>query len=143
VSEIRSPDLRRLRDDWEARRNGRDLPARADFDVLDLKYMLGRLALFEVAYYPLRFRCRLHGTSIARRVGYEMTGKTLDEIPSPLLRVKMRDHFQRAIETRMPIVEIRERETYENGVVDCEVLVLPLSGSGKSVDMLMVGVIFP
>jgi hypothetical protein len=142
VGEIRSPDLCRLRDDWEARRRGRDMPSRADFDVLDLKYIIGKIVLFDVAYDPLRFRCRLHGTAIARRVGYEMTGKSLDDIPSPALRAKMHAHFARVVEGRVPVVEMRERETLEEGTVDCEVLILPLSGDGKTVDMLMVGMIF-
>jgi hypothetical protein len=142
VSEIRSPDLCRLRDDWEVRRHGREMPSRADFDVLDLKYIIGRITLFDVAYDPLRYRCRLHGTAIGRRVGYEMTGKTLDDIPSAGLRAKMYAHFARVIEARRPLVETRERETLEEGTVDCEVLILPLSSDGKTVDMLMVGMIF-
>ncbi len=141
--EIRSPDLRRLHDHWEACRNGRELPSRADFDVLDLKYIIGKIALLDVAYDPLRFRFRLHGTSISRRVGYEMTGKAVDEIPSAALRTKMRDHFARVVERRAPVVETRERETSDNGIVDCEVLVLPLSGDGDIIDMLMVGLVFP
>ncbi len=143
MSEIRSPDLRRLRDDWEARRHGREMPSRADFDVLDLKYMIGKIVLFDVAYDPLRYRCRLHGTAIARRVGYEMTGKTIDDIPSPALRAKMHAHFARVVEGRVPIVETRERETLEEGTIDCEVLILPLSGDGKTVDMLLIGMAFP
>ncbi len=142
MSEIRSSDLRRLRDDWEARRNGREMPSRADFDVLDLKYIIGKLVLFDVARDPLRYQCRLHGTAIVRRVGYEMTGKTIDEIPSPALRAKMQAHFARVVEGRAPIVEMRVRETLDEGTVDCEVLVLPLSSNGRSVDMLMVGMVF-
>jgi hypothetical protein len=142
MDEIRSPELRRLRDDWVARRNGRAVPARADFDVLDLKYVIGKLVLFDVAYDPLRYRCRLHGTAIARRVGYDMTGKTIEQIPSPTLQAKILGHFARVIETRVPIAEMRERETLEDGTVDCEVLVLPLSGDGNVIDMLMVGMAF-
>ena len=143
MSEIRSPDLRRLRDDWEARRHGREMPTRADFDVLDLRYLIGRITLFDVAYDPMRYRCRLHGTAIARRVGYEMTGKTLEDIPSSALRTKMHAHFGRVVEGRRPMVETRERETLEEGTIDCEVLILPLSADGKTVDMLLIGMAFP
>jgi hypothetical protein len=143
VDEIRSAILRRLLADWEARRFGDALPARADFDVLDLKYCLGWIALFDVLNNPLRFRFRVHGTAIARRVGYEMTGKELDEMPSPALAAKMRAHFSRVIAARAPVVETRTRELLDDDLVECEVLVLPLSSDGETIDMLIVGVIFP
>ena len=76
--EIRTAILQRLYRDWDSRRGGREFPARADFDVLDFKYVIGQLALIDVTYDPLRFRFRLHGTGISQRVGYEMTGKELD-----------------------------------------------------------------
>lgn len=139
---IRSPDLRRLHEHWEARRDGREVPSRADFDVLDLKFMIGKIVLFDVAYDPLRYHCRLHGTSIGRRVGWEMTGKSMDDIPSPSLRAKMHADFARVIEQRKPTVETRERELTENGTVDCEVLILPLSNDGTIIDMLMIGMVF-
>src|SRR4051794_23492799 len=44
VIEIESATLRRLYADWDARRRGRKLPARADFDPLELKYILGNLS---------------------------------------------------------------------------------------------------
>jgi hypothetical protein len=36
-----SPLLQRLYADWAARRRARSMPARRDFDPLDLKYALG------------------------------------------------------------------------------------------------------
>ena len=142
-ADIRAPALRRLYDDWQARRRGREFPARGDFDAPDLKYVLGNIAMFDVAYDPLRFRFRLHGSRIAQRVGYDMTGKDFEEMPAPGLRQEMRRHFTTVLETRAPRVEIRAREVGAEGVIDCEVLVLPLSRDGATIDILMVGVWFP
>jgi hypothetical protein len=141
--EIRTTLLQRLYRDWDNRRAGREFPSRRDFDVLDFRYVIGQLALLDVAYGPLRFRFRLHGTGISQRVGYEMTGKELDELPPPLVRASVRRHFSEVVERRTPLVEVRERQIMDDRVVDSESLALPLSTDGKTIDMLMVGVVFP
>jgi hypothetical protein len=141
--EIRTAILQRLYRDWDSRRGEREFPARADFDVLDFKYVIGQLALIDVSYDPLRFRFRLHGTGISQRVGYEMTGKELDDLPPPLIRASMRRHYSEVVGRRMPIVEARERQIRDDSIVDSEALALPLSSDGKTIDMLMVGVAFP
>lgn len=140
--EIRTPSLQRLLLDWENRCRGREFPARGDFDVLDLKYVIGQLALLDVGYDPIRFRFRLHGSGITRRVGYEMTGKEVDDLPSPVVRSLVRHHFSAVVEQRIPLVEVRERHIMDDRVVDSESLALPLSRDGAIIDMLMVGVIF-
>jgi hypothetical protein len=141
--EIRTAILQRLYRDWDSRRGGREFPSRADFDVLDFKYVIGQLALLDVSYDPLRFRFRLHGTGISQRVGYEMTGKELDDLPPPLIRSSMRRHYSEVVGRRVPIVEARERQIRDDSIVDSEALALPLSSDGKTIDMLMVGVVFP
>ncbi len=138
---IHTPALQRLYGDWERRRRGRTFPARSDFDVLDLKYIIGNLVLMDVLYDPLRFRFRLHGSRVGQRVGYDMTGKDVDQLP-PGLSALARRHFTTVVETRAPRVEIRERQIADEGIVDSEVLVLPLSHDGNCIDMLMVGVCF-
>lgn len=140
--EIRTSKLQRLHCDWEKRRRGREFPARADFDVLDLKYVIGNIALLDVAYEPLRFRFRLHGTGIAQRVGYEMTGKEVDDLPPPAVRSHVRRHFTAVVESRMPLVEMRERHMTDDRVLGSETLALPLARDGATIDMLLVGLIF-
>jgi hypothetical protein len=142
VLEIRTPILQRLHRDWDSRRCGREFPARSDFDVLDLKYIIGQLALLDVAYNPMRFHFRLHGTGIAQRVGYEMTGKDVDELPPPVVRSLVRRHFTAVVEQRMPLVEIRERPAMDDRVLASETLASPLSRDGVTIDMLIVGLVF-
>jgi len=60
---IECPKLRRLHQDLQDRRRGREMPSRKDFDVLDFAYILGDLNLFDVLYEPLRFRFRVHGSN--------------------------------------------------------------------------------
>lgn len=140
--EIRTAALQRLHRDWDARRNGREFPARRDFDVLDLKYIIGQLSLLDVRHDPLGFRFRLHGTGIAQRVGYDMTGKDIDDLPAAPVRDGALAHFTAVVERRVPLVEFRDHNFVDEGVIGSEVLALPLSRDGVAIDMLMLGVIF-
>ncbi|HXQ50070.1 MAG TPA: PAS domain-containing protein [Stellaceae bacterium] len=140
--QIRAAALQRLHRDWEARRAGRAFPARRDFDVLDFKYVIGQLSLLDVRHDPLGFRFRLHGTGIAQRVGYDMTGKDMDDLPVASVRDSAHRHFAEVVEQRVPLVEFRERQVVDDRIIGSEILVLPLSGDGARIDMLMVGVAF-
>ncbi|MGH6982157.1 MAG: PAS domain-containing protein, partial [Stellaceae bacterium] len=73
--DLHNPALIALYDLWAQRRRDRKFPARADFQPADLKLVLGHLSIFEVHRDPLRFRCRLHGSLTAQRLGFDMTGK--------------------------------------------------------------------
>ena len=138
---IRHPSLRRLYDHWEARRAGREFPARADFDPVELRWMLGNLLLLDVLRDPPGFRFRLHGANLAARAGFDMTGKTMDDYPDPeYAKVALRS-FSTAVETRLPVARINER-VIEGRAYGYEALHLPLSSDGARVDMLLVGLVY-
>jgi hypothetical protein len=66
-------DLSGLLQLWEDRRKDRPLPARADFDPMDLRQFLGRIVLFDVLQNSRRFRFRLVGTDWVLRFGLDPT----------------------------------------------------------------------
>lgn len=135
---IRDVRLTRLLADWEARRRGRAFPSRADFTPHDVKYLIGNLSLLDVVYAPLRFRYRIHATRLAQRVGVELTGKWVDEIPNPVHAAGACGHFTEVIEQRTPIVYRRVAEfVTDNLPHDCEILALPLAADGRTIDMMM------
>jgi hypothetical protein len=142
VLDIRTPILKRLYSDWKDSCRGRPLPSRSDFDVLEFRYVVGKLSLVDVTYNPLRFRFRLHATGVAQRVGYELTGKDLDELPAPAAREIARQHFVAVVEQRTPIVQMRERQVVDASLKQCEVLMLPLSRDGEAVDMIMSAIVW-
>jgi hypothetical protein len=138
---IAAPRLRRLLRDWEDRRRGREFPSRADFTPFDLKYIMGNLSLLDVDYNPLRFRYRIHASNLAKRMNKEMTKKSIDDIPVADHAMRVRKHFSEVVRRRIPVV-------YKRGGGDSdfpddhlppeyEVLVLPLSSDGKTIDILM------
>jgi hypothetical protein len=137
--DIKRPKLRRLYGDWLERRRGRPIPARADFDILDFRYILGDLNLLDVLYEPLRFRFRVHATNAVARLGFDLTGKTIDSYPDPEYRRIVREHFTAAVELRAPQRIVRDPYRFRDRVLRWEGLILPLSTGGSTVSMLLVG----
>jgi hypothetical protein len=74
---------------WAAKRHGRRFPARADFDPLELKPLLGFLLMVDVVRgqgdQP-RFRYRLFGSEFVFYHGADLTGRWLDDIANPGFR---------------------------------------------------------
>ena len=137
--ELKTPVLRQLYQDWDERRRGREMPARADFDPLDLKYCIGNLSLIDVAHEPLRYRFRLHASTVAQSIGFDLTGKDLDAMPDAEYRRIVADHYAEVLAARKPVAKYRHRQMTDQHIWSCEVLVLPLASDGKTIDMLMSG----
>jgi len=123
---------------WRARRRGRPLPARGDFDPLDLKPVLARLMLIEVQDDPPDFRYRLAGTHSRDLTGQEWTGRSIRElVPQQHARLLWNDlcEMQQTLQpqyVRLDIISaVGEPLSYR-------VLRLPLGSDGKRMDMAMV-----
>src|SRR5258708_425862 len=86
AGEIREARLHRLYAYWRERKGDRRMPARRDVDPLDFHYLLGSIMLVDIGRDPLRFRVRLHGTSLVRLHAYDLTGKLLDDLPNTAYR---------------------------------------------------------
>ena len=139
LADVVDPLLQQLFRYWDAKRAGREMPARGDVDPLELRFILGQLILVDVLpETPPRFRIRLHGTDLARRAGYELTGKMLDELPSTEFRTLARRSFTTVVTTRAPFHSIRNR-VLDSKPKRYEALMLPLSRDGDGVDMLLIG----
>lgn len=134
---LQAAALQRLYRDWMERRGDREFPARSDFDPYTLKYALGNLALIDVLHDPLRFRFRLHPTNMVVRLGVDLTGKFIDEMADQRHVLLAKEHFTEVIETRQPVVRNHHAIKTDHRVWNCEILNLPLSSDGASVDMLM------
>lgn len=118
------------------------MPARADFDPVEMVPLLPHLFLVDVAEAGdlRRFRYRLIGTAIVTLLGRDSTGKWADDALHGDNAPGIQGLFSLASETRAPVVVkghlffISERSwTFVEG------LLLPLSANGADVDMLLVG----
>lgn len=138
---IREPRLARLYGYWLTLRGNRRFPARRDLDPVDLRYVLGHLILLDVLRDPLRFRYRLHGAEITSTVGYDLTGKLLDEMPDAEYRDYAIQRCGELVETGEPLVIRRDRTLYGRPG-SYEALWLPFSEDGTNVTMLVCGLIY-
>ncbi len=137
---LRSPALRRLYADWRARRHGR-FPRRADIDPADFGYILGGMSLFDVHRDPLRFRCRVHGTSMAWTLGMEFSGKFIDEAPQTEYVRLSTAHLTQVVNSERPSAAWNTAGTDDYLEWEAEALVLPLSRDGETLDMLISAVV--
>jgi hypothetical protein len=134
--------LQRLYQDWTRWRGARAYPTRTDFDPLDLKYVLGNISITDVFYNPVRFIYRIHGSASSGRLGIDLTGKCLDDLPHPTYQAFIREHFLETIVNRAPVVKLRERVIANNEQWFLEAITLPFSSDGEIIDMLMTGTKF-
>lgn len=134
---IKHSKLLRLYDYWRCKRKEGRLPARRDIDPLEFSFALGNIMLIDVRRGPLTFRVRLHGSEMIRRVGYEMTGKNLTELPvEPRYLAYVLARCEDLVARPEPIVVSNDR-TLDNRLRSYEALWLPFSDDGTAVNMLL------
>ncbi|WP_036553263.1 PAS domain-containing protein [Nisaea denitrificans] len=127
---LENPRLQEFFSYWQQKARPEGLPARSDFDPVEMKGFLGHLFLVVPEPEIDDFRYTLIGTTITSQVGIDNTGRTVGEVfgaPGLKLYRKVRDE-------RAPIrvhgtVEWRRKEflAYES-------VLLPLADDAQSVD---------
>jgi hypothetical protein len=120
---------------WLSKGADKGLPARADIDPLDIPQLLANVFLIDVVPgNPRRFRFRLVGTRITELEG-EMTNRFLDEFVPGAAGTAMARHYEDTVAgqiyVRHETLHWRRRE-----YVNYDVLLLPLSSDGHSIDKL-------
>jgi len=139
---IRHPKLRRLYDYWAGKRGARKMPSRADIDPIDKAFVIGNIIMADVIPgEPLGFRIRLHRTTLSERVGYDLTGKMLGEMPVPEFRDLSRPSFTKVATTGEPVHALADR-LVDDRMQRYEAITMPLSSDGATVDRLLVGPIY-
>jgi hypothetical protein len=131
------PKLRALLDLWNGKRGARRMPARGDFDVLELWHWLGHLHLVEVIDGGRDFLHRVYGTALALTFGTDFTGKRMVAIPEPV-RDLIRQSYAQVHGSGEPLV-IDDDPLARSAAGRVEKLILPLSGDGVAVDRLLIG----
>lgn len=136
---ILDPLLVRLLRDWMGWRGDRLLPGRADFQPEDLRYLLGRLFLFDVVRGSagLRFRYRLFGSDIAAYRGYDLTGRFIDEHPDPDFASRAQLAYLRAAGEARPLWAKIDGVSGSGQHSRFEALILPLAEDGAQPDMVL------
>lgn len=142
MPDIKHPKLRQMYEYWDERRGDRPMPARGDVDPVDLRYAIGNIILVDVSDDdPPQFRIRVHGTNLSEQVGFDLTGKLLDEMPLTEFRELTRQSFIRVSHTKEPLYAKRDR-VLDKRRRAYETLILPLSSDGERVDRILLGLFY-
>lgn len=123
--------------DWLMRRGDRSIPDWRDIYPIDARFSLGCISLIDVTDHAKRFRYRLVSRRLTERLGYEMTGRYIDDIPEDKTKAYVRNLYTEAVDLRAPLYE-RSNRFYKGRIWEHEALVLPLSPNGNAIDMLMI-----
>jgi hypothetical protein len=140
---LRSPSLQRLYEDWSAWRGKRAFPSPADLESASLPYMQGSLSVIKVSYSPTRFFYRMHAPTSAERSGFDLTGKFLDVLPHEGLRRTIKESLLAVLSKRAPhLLSYYDRPVAGLKTGDLEVLALPFSSDGQTIDLIVYGTHF-
>lgn len=133
----RHPRLRDLHRLWDEKRGERSMPKWSDFDPVEMAPWLGNLHLVEVESDPGRFRYRIYGTNVARKIGCELTGCAVDERPDEVARI-LSEGYGHCVSSRAPVFRFHDYHL-PGGAYPHHRLLLPLSDANMRVAMILVG----
>ena len=139
---IVDPDIRRFVEYYQDKRGAGRHPPRAALDPLDFRYVLGDVVIIAANRSPLdrarawHFRYRLIGANVVARDGYDLTNKTLEDMPEPEYRERVRATWTEVCDSGLPAHHLRELVLDER-TRRYEVVVLPLASNGEDIDMLI------
>lgn len=120
--------------EWEARRNGDLLPARADFDMECLRPYLGWICLQRVHPDRKDMTLSLVGSRVVESAGRDATGQVMSEIMPPrVAKIAMQVLTHPRPLRLWGSADWRNREFMRH-----EELILPLASDGVLVDQLMI-----
>jgi PAS domain len=145
---ISDPKLRFLYDYWMEKRGARPFPSRGDLDPFDMQCIIGNVCLVDVTSGdPPRFRVRLQGSNLTRRLGrdwdgaiHDVTGRMLDELPPSDFWNQAIQSFTTVVQTGEPF-HVKRIQILDGKPYSYDGIALPQSKDGKTVNMLLVGMV--
>jgi hypothetical protein len=144
LEDVELPRLRWLADYWNAKRGNRPWPSRADLDPLEMRPVMGHIAILEVEPRPGGglpvFKYRLFGSSFVHWFGFDMTGKTLDDWPAPEYRDYLNGSYNEVLQAQRPFRRYR-RLLQDSRPLNYEGVMLPLGQPGR-IEQIMAGQFF-
>ncbi|MBL8688434.1 MAG: PAS domain-containing protein [Rhodospirillaceae bacterium] len=135
-SQLKDIRLRMLLAHWAAAASGGRPPTKDIVDPVKFGDLMGWLFLYRVEREPMRFRYLLYGPKIARRIGFDLTGKYVDEHPLPEAREAIGNLLTAVATTARPH-RGESRRVMLDQMIMTEAVVLPLAGPEGVVDHLL------
>ncbi|MBO6562919.1 MAG: PAS domain-containing protein [Nisaea sp.] len=137
LEDVRSPLVREAYMLWDDKRGARPMPARADFDPVEMPRLLASMILVDVEQPETRLKVRLAGTKIVDMFGSDYTGMYMDEIDFGDVREKVLGEYLLCATEKRPLFSDHSFRKINDYYHSIERVLLPLSNDGKTVNMLM------
>jgi hypothetical protein len=136
LERMQSDVLRQLFQYWDEKRGDHRAPSRDDVDPTGMFEALPNVFLIDVEAEPRRYRVRLMGTVLVEWYGQDITGRYVDEITDQVLGA-----LHELVTTWRPWRLAGEYERRSGRVMLYELLALPLSTDGATVNMVLGGIV--
>ncbi|MGH6989475.1 MAG: hypothetical protein ACREE3_06230 [Stellaceae bacterium] len=95
------------------------------------------MSLIEVYYEPLRFLYRSQGAEITAWLGFDLTGKFIEQCANPRWAARTLEQLRDVVITGAPAIAWHLDEMVGHQCWNIEALVLPISRDGTNLDMLI------
>lgn len=123
---------------WDAKRQGRRMPSRADFDPIEMKEWLPGIILVDVEHLPRKLTYRLVGSrSVALRQS-DVTGRTVEEGYHGLTLAEVLENYRLVVDEQVLVYDYDATNSRSGLMRDSETLMLPLSSDDTTVDKVIV-----
>lgn len=121
---------------WQNRVSDGRLPARPEFDPLELRALIGQMYVIDVVGAPAHYRYRLIGTGIVEPAGADATGKTVREVFGAGYSDAVVRAFDHVVKSRRPLRFSGRMQWHDREFMAYESLLLPLASDRRTVDVL-------
>ena len=135
LDRIQSDVLGQLFEYWDEKRDHRSAPSRENIDPAQMVEFLSNVFLIDVEEEPRRYRVRLMGTALVHWYGRDLTGCHVDEITDQVLAA-----LDELVMIWEPWRVTGEYEKETGRAIVYELLALPLSSDGATVNMILGGI---
>ncbi len=123
---------------WDGKRQGREMPARADIDPLEMREWLPGIILVDVFHNPRRLVYRLVGSRSVELRQADVTGKCVEDgYHGPTLEGVM-ENYRLVVDERKLVYDYDGTASRSGLMKTSETLMLPLSSDGALIDMVIV-----
>ncbi len=115
---------------WSRLRNGRDVPDQTDIDPRQIKRLLSYTFILDCEN-PSRPVYRLAGTALCERFGFELKGTGFLAHWESQSGLALASLLRQALQTNQPVCLSSIAATADNGMVELETILAPVSFNGS------------
>lgn len=133
IEQSNSPMVRALHTWWLAHPGASGVPDRRDLDPAALRSVLPNLFISDVEPEPFRVRYRLVGTKAVRTIGFDITGRYLDELLGVAPEVPWLDYYRTVYDSRAPLLGSVVVPAKAGGTFTYEFGLFPLTQGGSNI----------